>query len=78
MSDQTAERLQGIFRSVLRVPPAIDVRSISTESHGDWDSIAHLNLILAVEQAFNILIAPEDAAKALSFAAMLELVAGGE
>ena len=34
--------------------PDTDVNTLSTESHGGWDSIAHLNLILAVEQEFPV------------------------
>ena len=47
MSENVEATLEGIFRSVLRVPPGEDVLSLSVESHG-WDSVAHLNLILAV------------------------------
>ena len=50
------------------------MKSLSAEHHGDWDSIAHLNLILAVEQEFGIMMTPEEASQANTFDAMLDLV----
>ncbi len=73
MSADPAVSLERIFRSVFKVEPGTEVASMSVESHG-WDSIAHLNLILAVEQEFRIMLTPEEAAEAQSFNAMLRLV----
>ena len=66
MSENVEAALERIFRSVLRVPPGEDVSSLSAESHG-WDSVAHLNLILAVEQEFRFMMTPEEASAANSF-----------
>ena len=74
MSEDAARRLERILRSVLKVEPGTEATSLSAESHGEWDSIAHLNLILAVEQEFRIMLTPEEAAEACSFEAMLRLV----
>ena len=73
MSKNTRATLERIFRSVLKLPPEEDMDSVSAESHG-WDSVAHLNLILAVEQEFRFMMTPEEAAAANSFRAMLDLV----
>ncbi|MCY4573187.1 MAG: acyl carrier protein [Gemmatimonadetes bacterium] len=73
MSENVEATLERIFRSVLKVPPAEDVSSVSVASHG-WDSVAHLNLILAVEQEFRFMMTPEEASAANSFQAMLHLV----
>ncbi len=74
MTEERAEALERIFRSVLSVPPATDIRLVSSDSHGGWDSISHLNLILAVEQEFGFMMTPEEATEARSFPRMLELV----
>ena len=74
MTDNTPQALERIFRSVLDVTPDTDVRTLSAESHGGWDSIAHLNLILAVEQEFRFMMTPEEATAAQSFRRMLDLV----
>ena len=74
MTGNTPQALERIFRSVLRVVPDTDVRTLSAESHGGWDSIAHLNLILAIEQEFGFMMTPEEATAVRSFQQMLDLV----
>ena len=74
MTGNTPQTLERIFRSVLKVTPDTDVRTLSAESHGGWDSIAHLNLILAVEQEFRFMMSPEEATEVRSFEQMLDLV----
>ncbi len=73
MNDSGARKLERIFRSVLKLPNDADVRSASMDLDG-WDSIAHLNLILAVEQDFRVTFSPEEAAGARSFDAMSQLI----
>lgn len=74
MTGNAPRALERIFRSVLKVAPETDVRALSAESHGGWDSIAHLNLILAVEQEFGFMMTPEEATAVRSFPDMLDLV----
>ena len=74
MTSDAHGALERILRSVLRVDPAVPIESISVETHGGWDSSAHINLILAVEQEFRIMLTPEEATQAVSFGGMLELV----
>ena len=51
-----------------------DPRSMSGETHAQWDSIAHITLILAVEQEFSIVLTPEEVSDTCSFEAMESLV----
>ena len=74
MTGDTAGALERIFRSVLKMTPDMEITTLSMESHGGWDSIAHLNLILAVEQEFRFMMTPEEATAARSFRDMLDLV----
>lgn len=70
----TSKVLETIFRSVFRLPAELEVDSLAVGAHSDWDSIAHLNLILAIEQEFRIMLTPEEASAVQSFADMLDLV----
>jgi acyl carrier protein len=45
------------------------------DSHASWDSMAHINLILAIEQELRISFTPEEASLATSFGAILGMVA---
>lgn len=73
MSDRD-ERLQRVFRQVLSLPGEADVRGLSAGEADSWDSIAHINLILAVEQEFGVGLTADEASGALSFREMLRLV----
>ena len=55
-------RLRGILASVLEVPVEEIPEDASTDSIEAWDSLAHMNLILAVEDAFGVTIPDEEAA----------------
>lgn len=67
------DRLARIFQLQfgVMVPPDGD---IDAETDGAWDSLAHINLILSVEQEFGVVLSPEDAGKATSFRAMRALI----
>lgn len=67
------DRLARIFQLQfgVMVPPDGD---LGAETDGAWDSLAHINLILAVEQEFGVVLSPEEAGKATSFLGMKALI----
>jgi acyl carrier protein len=58
MTDAAAERLTEIVATVLGISHA-EAGAASADSVPTWDSLAHLNLIMAVEQEFGIQFAAE-------------------
>ena len=66
MKNGSDDKLHRIFSEVL----GVSIDEISEESDPDtlpnWDSIAHLNLVLAIEGEFGITLSPEDAMEMLS------------
>ena len=50
----TLDRLQPIFREVLENPGLTVDRASSARTVEGWDSLAHVNLITAVEEAFGV------------------------
>ena len=67
------ERLARIFQLQFGVSVPSD-GDIAADTDGAWDSLAHINLILAVEQEFGVVLSPEEAGRATSFRAMRALV----
>jgi acyl carrier protein len=48
------EKLQPIFRDVFDDDGLVVTRQSSAETVADWDSLAHINLVSAIEQEFRI------------------------
>jgi len=53
--------------SVLEVPEESINEASSNDNIGSWDSIQHMNLVLALEEEFDVAILDEDAANITSF-----------
>jgi acyl carrier protein len=60
VTSPTFERVRGIVADVLRVPADQISRQSSPETLATWDSVQHLNLILALEQEFTLQFEPEE------------------
>lgn len=54
------EKVQRIAADLFQVPAGTITASSSPESIPNWDSVQQLNLILAVEQEFNVQFEPEE------------------
>ncbi len=61
-----ADRISQIISSVLGIPPEELNEDVSPDNVPSWDSIAHINLVMALEQEFGISLMPEDQEEMLS------------
>ena len=75
MSAELDARLVAVVAAVLDLDPASVGEHTSTDTVEAWDSLAHMNLILAVEEEFAIVLPDEDAADLTSFALLALVVA---
>jgi acyl carrier protein len=60
MTAALLDRVRGIAADVLEVPGSKIVPQSSPETIDTWDSVHHLNLVLALEQEFNLQFEPEE------------------
>ena len=65
MIDETT--LKQVIATVLGVPADTVGPDTSTATVPAWDSLKHMNLVLALEQAFGVEIPDEDAANITSY-----------
>jgi len=66
MIDEAA--LKQVIASVLGLSAEAIGPDASSDTIPSWDSLKHMNLVLALEQAFGVVIPDEDAAEITSFA----------
>ena len=60
-------KLKQIISSVLQVPVEKINSDTSMDTIEKWDSLQHMNLVLALEDAFNIFIPDDEAANITSY-----------
>ena len=73
MDSQILERVRGIAADVLQVNQGSLNAESSPQSVESWDSVQHLNLVLAVEQQLGIQFAPEEIEQMQSVGAIIEV-----
>jgi acyl carrier protein len=72
------DKLDEAFRSGLDLPVDTDLTSIRYDDHPHWDSLGHLSLIVALEEAFGIEFDDEEVLALDCYGAAAELVAKKE
>lgn len=68
------ERIRQIAASVLRVSPARLDPAASPDTIGTWDSLQHLNLVLALEETFDLRFTVEDVGRMRNLGEVVRLV----
>jgi acyl carrier protein len=72
--NSTFEQVQAIASDIFGVPAGkIDADS-SPETIENWDSMQHLNLVLAIEEKFGVQLAPEDIERIKTIGAAAALI----
>jgi acyl carrier protein len=74
VTDSVLDRVRRIAADVLGLP----VEQITADSSPDtverWDSLQHLNLLLALEQSFGLNFAPDEIERMLSIGQIVSLI----
>lgn len=68
------EDLRAIAADIFQVAPKRINRQSSPDTIESWDSLQHLNLILALEQSFGLEFAPEEMERMTSIDAILSIL----
>ena len=61
------EKLKNIFCAVLMVAPEEVDDNSSPDTISAWDSLAHMNLVVAIEEEFNVKLRDQDVVEMLNF-----------
>ena len=69
------ERVIRIISQVMSVPPDLVNEQSSSQNVATWDSLRHMNLILALEEEFGIHYSDEQIMRMLNVGAILSEIA---
>lgn len=72
--NSTLEQVQAIASDIFGVPSAKITTDSSPETIETWDSMQHLNLVLAIEEKFGLQLSPEEIEDMRSVGAVAALV----
>jgi acyl carrier protein len=61
------QRLREAFRRSLELPPDADVDHLSYAATEQWDSLAHMSLVAAIEDEFGVMLDTDDVINLSSF-----------
>jgi acyl carrier protein len=70
------EKIQNLIASTLKVAPDKVTRETSDKDLVAWDSLAHVNLMMSLEQTFDLFLEVEDFAQLTSVRAIVEYLRG--
>ena len=68
----TLQKLQEIFRDVIDNDSLVLTESYSTQNNDDWDSVAMVQILLAVEAEFGVKFTTDEVANIKSVADILK------
>jgi acyl carrier protein len=76
MDEDLTERIRGVLADVLEVEASALSPASSPSTIEGWDSLRHVNMVIALEQEFGIQFSAEEIEQAMSVEAVYRLVAG--
>ena len=68
------QRLQDAFRQGLALPAAFDVTGAESARLRQWDSVAHLQLVVAIEDEFRVRLTPAELIDLKSYPAAIAIL----
>ncbi len=69
------QQVKEVFAKVMEVDPSLINDQTSPDNLEQWDSVAHVQLVLGLEEKFNITISPEESIDFESFKNIVDWLA---
>jgi len=69
------DRVRHILGVALEMPEQQISESLSAEDASNWDSIRHLNLVMALEEAFGVSFSSDELGRLTSYRAIADALA---
>jgi acyl carrier protein len=74
LTDSTFEQVRNVASDIFGIPSEKITAESSPETIENWDSMQHLNLVLAVEEKFGVQLDPEDIEQMKNIGAVVALI----
>jgi acyl carrier protein len=67
-------RVRNVIASIFKIPESQAGRGASIDTVEGWDSLAHMNLVVALEETFSMTFSPDDVVSLLSYEIIVETI----
>ncbi len=74
MTDSAFDQVRSVASDIFGIPADRITAESSPETIENWDSMQHLNLVLAIEEKFGVQLEPEDIEQMKNIGAVAALV----
>jgi acyl carrier protein len=74
MTSEVGARVSRCFLNVFPGLPAEEIPKASVASLARWDSLAHVTLLMAIEEEFSLVLSPLDFEELTSYALIVDCV----
>lgn len=70
------DKLKQVFKELFKIEPGDFREDLDVNSVAGWDSMNHLNLIIAMEESFNVSFSTEEVIQMTSVKSIIETLRG--
>lgn len=74
-AEEALSAVQEIFREILDIPDLQIMRETTASDVEDWDSLSHINLVVAIEKKFSVRFALGELQTLKNVGDMIDLIA---
>jgi acyl carrier protein len=74
MKEEVKEEIKSLMGIIFEIDPETITDDASPDNIENWDSLRHMNLIVAIEEEFNIQFTDEEILELLNFELITEVV----
>jgi acyl carrier protein len=67
-------RLERTFKEVLALDDDVDIEALEYRGIEQWDSVAHMELVAAIEEQFDVLLETDDVLNLSSFGKAVKIL----
>jgi len=74
MENKLAERIKKVMSAVFEIPEEQINSASSSDTVDSWDSLKHMNLVVALEEEFGVQFSDDDILEMLNFMLIKEII----
>jgi len=70
------DKLKQVFKELFKIEPGDFSEDLDVNSVAGWDSMNHLNLIISLEESFNVSFSTDEVIQMTSVKSIIEILKG--